>query len=237
MGSIDDLIAVQDLDTRTDQLRHRRDTLPALVALADAEAARSEVAGRADVVGARLHDLRRKEKALEDEASLVEDHAAEIERKLYDGSVVAHKELEAFQADHRSLKARQSEIEDQALELLEEAEPVAAEVEGLEAELAAHDARIAELTADLQDARIHLDGEIAELLSQRGALAEGVPSEVLEAYESIRTRLGGVGAARLTGNRCEGCHLEIPSAELEALRHAPADAVLACPECSRILVR
>ena len=53
----------------------------------------------------------------------------------------------------------------------------------------------------------------------------------------LRRSLGGVGAARLSGARCEGCHLEIPSAELERLRRAPDDAVVNCPECARILVR
>lgn len=237
MGSIDALMAVQELDTRSDQLRHQRDTLPVLTELAAAEGTRREVAGRAEVADGRLRELRKQEKALEDEASLVEDKAADIERKLYDGSVVAHKELEAFQADHRLLKARQTEIEDRAIELLESAEPIAAEVAALERELAGHDGRIAELSAELEEARIALDGEIVELGVQRAAHAGEVPEEMMEAYEAIRARLGGIGAARLTGNRCEGCHLEIPSAELEAVRHAPVDAVVTCPECDRILVR
>ena len=59
----------------------------------------------------------------------------------------------------------------------------------------------------------------------------------IAAYELTRTQMGGIGAARLLGNRCEGCHLEIPSAELEAVRRAPEDAVVTCPECGRILVR
>ena len=143
MASLDALIDVQALDTRTDQLRHRRETLPQLAAVAEATAARGEVEQRAEVARGRLHDLRQRQKGLEDEAALVEDKAAEIDRKLYDGSVVAHKELEAFQEDHRLLKARQSDLEDQALEVMEAAEPIDAEVAALAAEVATHDARIA----------------------------------------------------------------------------------------------
>ena len=31
----------------------------------------------------------------------------------------------------------------------------------------------------------------------------------------LRAHLGGVGAARLVGDRCDGCHLTLPSVELE----------------------
>ncbi len=107
MGSLDALIDVQTQDTRADQIAHQRNHLPQIEVLRSVEAERAEVAARSEVARGRLHELRQRQKGLEDEASLVEDKAAEIDAKLYDGSVVAHKELEAFQDDHRSLKARQ----------------------------------------------------------------------------------------------------------------------------------
>jgi predicted nucleic acid-binding Zn-ribbon protein len=237
VGSLDALIDVQTLDTRVDQLRHRRDALPQLQALETEAAARAEVEQRAELARTRLHELRQRQKALEDEAALVEEKAAEIDRKLYDGSVVAHKELEAFQEDHRLLKARQSDLEDQVLELMEAAEPIDAEVVELEAELARFDERIAAVTAELEAARGAIDAEIDGVIAEREQVASGVPAEVLRAYEATRARMGGIGAARLVGNRCEGCHLEIPSAELESVRKAPEDDVVHCPECGRILVR
>ncbi len=59
----------------------------------------------------------------------------------------------------------------------------------------------------------------------------------MAAYEPLRSSLGGVAVARLLGSRCEGCHLEIPSAELEDVRRAPEDQIVTCPECLRILAR
>ena len=237
MGSLDALIDVQTLDTRADQLRHRRDALPQLATLAQEAATRAEVEQRADVARGRLHELRQRQKGLEDEAALVEDKAAEIDRKLYDGSVVAHKELEAFQEDHRLLKARQSDLEDQALEVMEAAEPIDAEGAARAAEVAPVDERIAAPTAEVDAARGEIDAEAATVASEREQAAATVPPDVLQAYEATRSRMGGIGAARLVGNRCEGCHLEIPSAELEAVRKAADDAVVTCPECGRILVR
>jgi len=237
VGSLDDLLAVQALDTRADQLRHRRASLPERAEWAAARDRRDGAGSRADTVRTRLHDLRHQQKALEDEASLVEDKATEVEGKLYDGTITAHKELEAFQADHRMLKARQSELEDGAIEVMEQAEPVESELGGLEAAAADQQAQMDRLETAIAGAEAQLDAELADTVTERAAAASGLPSEVIEAYEPLRTQLGGVGAARLLGARCEGCHLEIPSAQLEAVRKAPPEAIVTCPECGRLLVR
>jgi len=51
---------------------------------------------------------------------------------------------------------------------------------------------------------------------------------------SVPTWVGG--AARLVGDRCEGCHLTLPSMELERIHHLSADTFATCPQCDRILV-
>jgi predicted nucleic acid-binding Zn-ribbon protein len=237
VSSLDDLLTVQTLDTRADQLRHRRDTLPELEELAAVRARRADVDRRSEVVAGRLHEIKAREKALEDEAALVEDKAAEVDRKLYDGSVVAHKELEAFQADHRMLKQRQAQLEDEAIVLLEEAEPVEAELASLHDQPASHQADIDRPEAAVTEARAVIDAELGQVATDRATAAASVPADILAAYEPMRQRLGGIGAARLVGARCEGCHLEIPSAQLEEVRQAPPDALVTCPECGRLLVR
>lgn len=185
----------------------------------------------------RLHALRAAQKEAEDHASLLDDKAVAVNASLYDGSVTAIKELEALQAEHAMLKEHQAQHEDRALELMEEAEPVDAELQGYAAAVAELDESIARIEARIVVAEAEIDAEIDAVSSEREQAAQGVPAEVLEAYTTLRRQLGGVGAAKLVGARCEGCHLEIPSAQLEEVRHAPPDALVTCPECFRILVR
>jgi predicted nucleic acid-binding Zn-ribbon protein len=45
-----------------------------------------------------------------------------------------------------------------------------------------------------------------------------------------------VGAARLVANHCDGCHLELPSMEVERIRHLGPDAIATCESCERILI-
>ena len=82
-----------------------------------------------------------------------------------------------------------------------------------------------------------LDGLIAELQAERAALIVDLDQALLTEYEGLRPQLDGVAIARLEGSTCQGCHLGLAPLEVERLRQEPADAIVHCPECGRILVR
>ncbi len=237
VGPLDNLLGLQEIDTTLDRLRHRRETLTERT---EVEQARDAVGSREAEVAAtfaRLTEIRTAERAAEDEASSVEQRAAEAERMLYGGTVTAAKELEAYQADLESLRARQSALEDEAIELLEKSEPL--EIALAEHRLALDDAKASmdSANARLADAESAVDDEIQQVSAGRAEKLDGLDPEVVEQYVALRRSLGGVGVARLVRSRCEGCHLEIPSAQLEQIRRAPDDEIVNCPECGRILVR
>ena len=77
---------------------------------------------------------------------------------------------------------------------------------------------------------------VAAEMEVRDRLFPGLPAELAERYELLRAHLGGVGAARLVGERCDGCHLTLPSVEMERIRRLPPDEFATCPQCDRILV-
>lgn len=53
----------------------------------------------------------------------------------------------------------------------------------------------------------------------------------------MRNSHDGFGAAELQHGRCSGCRLDANAADLRAYAAAPADQVIRCEECGRILVR
>ncbi|HEV8116680.1 MAG TPA: C4-type zinc ribbon domain-containing protein, partial [Acidimicrobiales bacterium] len=67
--------------------------------------------------------------------------------------------------------------------------------------------------------------------------ASAVPAELLARYDQLRAHLGGTGAARLEYGKCGGCHLALSPRDLDDARRAPAEEVLTCDACGRILVR
>jgi predicted nucleic acid-binding Zn-ribbon protein len=161
--------------------------------------------------------------------------AADADRTLYSGSVTAVKELQALQTEVEQLGARQRELEDRELELMEAQEGLDAEVAGLEAEEAVlRDAQTAAAAA-LAEAEAEVDAEIAVEVAARAEVSSGIPAGLLATYEQIRARAHGVGVARLVGGTCQGCRLSIPATEVDRIhRGVPGES--RCDNCGAILV-
>jgi predicted nucleic acid-binding Zn-ribbon protein len=234
---LDALLALQDVDTALDRHHHRRAHLPEraeLVAI-EREAAQAEhdwyeVMAAHDVIAAR-------QAAIEAELAATEDRTAAVNRRLYGGEVRASRELQALAADVDSLKARASVLEDQVLEQMERREPLDTQLAGLSAQLDALAARREAAAQVLAAAESTEDEELAHLDGLRAAAAASVAPELIRTYDRLRASLHGVAVARLVGGRCDGCHLTLPSMELDRIRHLPEGEWATCDQCGRILVR
>jgi len=237
MEPFDTLLRLQERDTAIDQMRHRRDALPERASLAAVEAERTAVESQLADVTAQRDELARGQSRLEDEVESMEAKAAEVERKLYSGTVSAPRELQAMQADVESIKRHKSTVEDQLLELMEQREPLDAEVARLEAERKRLDADSAQLLRAITEAEVTIDVELQDEQRAREQLVGAVPDDLVSLYEELRRKLGGVGVAALVGDRCGGCHLKLPATELARIKREPPEAVLRCDQCGRILVR
>jgi predicted nucleic acid-binding Zn-ribbon protein len=231
------LLAVQELDTASDVLRHRRETLPERSELGARHDALSALAADLEPVREQRRQLARAQQAIEDEIAMVTEKAVAVDKAMYGSSATNPRELQAMQEDLESLRRRRSHLEDQVLERMMEAEPLDAQLESLGDRRNSLDEEAIRLTAALAEAEAAIDAELAELEGRRADAASGVDGGLLERYEKLRVRLRGVGVARLDGPRCLGCHLALPAAEVEAVRRQARDEGIAtCPQCDRLLV-
>lgn len=236
LEQLEALLVVQERDTALDRLRHRRASLPERAQLEAREnEIRDHLAARTSVQ-ARRDELHTEERRLDDEARSVAAHATDVDKKLYSGTVSSPRELQAMQADIEMLRRRQSELEDEELEIMEQREE-------LDAQLAAADAAIAERESEAQrlrdaiaTAEREIDDEIAQEESARAEAAAPVDDALLRDYEKRRSQNKGAGAARLVGTTCQACHLTIPSTEAERIRRAAGSEVAYCDNCGAILV-
>lgn len=231
------LLALQDIDLSLDRLRHRRQTLPERAQLEELAARGAQLAGERAKVSAVRDEVAAREQAVEDELRASDTRASEVERRLYSGEVSASRELTAMADDVASLRARSSDLEDRALEILAEREPLDARVAAFDAELAELEAAAEKVRTELASVEAEVDRELAQVGERRAEAAAAVPSALFPEYDRLRARLGGVAVARLVGSRCDGCHLTLPATELDHLRRQPPDAVVNCDNCGRILVR
>ena len=235
-AALESLLALQDRDGALDRLAHRRATLPERDALATREAAAASVATRIRAVASRRDELANEERRLDDEASSLRAKAAEVESKMYSGSVSSPRELQAMQADVDQLRRHERTLETRELELMEELEPIDRELAELEEQRGAVVQEVDAIRAKLEESQAAIDREAADEQKARDAIAGQLDPGLVAEYERRRTRAHGVGVARLVGNTCQGCHLTIPSTEVERIRRAPEGTISFCDNCGCILV-
>lgn len=231
------MLGIQALDTRLDQLAHRRRSLPEA---AEADRLAAERAALEQAIGAvevRLSDLAREQRKADSDVEQVRTRKARDEQRLQAGQVGSPKELERLQHEIETLTRRQSELEDIELEVMERLEEATNEQASLQAKQSELDAKLAEAEQARDKAYAEIDGEISEIRADRAGRVAQQPEDLMKLYERLRTQHGGVGAAELRQRRCEGCRMELDVTFLSQVAAAPADRVQRCEECGRILVR
>ncbi|HWC33833.1 MAG TPA: C4-type zinc ribbon domain-containing protein [Mycobacteriales bacterium] len=231
------LLDVQDLDSTTDRLEHRRATLPEHAEIAALQERRSALAD--DIVRAETEDsdLGREQAKIDTDVEQVRARMQRDQQRLDSGQVSSPKELENLQSEIESLHRRQTELEDAELEVMEQREQVQTRLSGLRDELSGLETSLAELTARRDTALAEIAAEIEKAAAQRAETAAGLPGDLAALYDKLRASSGGVGAAALHRGQCQGCHLQLNTTDLVRIRDAEPDEVLRCEECRRILVR
>lgn len=230
------LLDVQELDTRLDQLAHKRRTLPELARLLELDAQLADLHTALVTSRTAAEDLRRELAKAEADVEQVRARAARDQARLDSGQGSA-KDLQALQSEIASLARRQGDLEEVELEVMERLEAH----EGALAEVTkAHDALVAQkeaVEADRDAAFRTIDADVERVRGERAQAAEGLDAGLVTLYERLRGQLGGLGAAPLRGRRCEGCRLELNPLDLDGIRSKGEDQVVRCEECGRILVR
>ncbi len=231
------LLAVQDIDTAIAQHEHRKATLLERRELAEASERAGEIRRRSVALERRAEELSSALAHLEEQSAAVVARRKALEDRLYGARGAAGRDLAAIESEILQLRNRLGQLEDEEIVLLEEQEPLDASRDASASQLALLAERSAELGARVAEADAAIDGELARLRAARDEEAARLPDALARRYEDLRARLGGTGAARLIGDRCDGCHLTLPSAEVDRIRHLPEDAIATCDQCGRILVR
>jgi predicted nucleic acid-binding Zn-ribbon protein len=231
------LLDVQALDTRIDQLAHRRSTLPEHAALAELETRLSVLRDQLVEVETEQSDLGRELGKAEGDVDQVRERAERDQKRLDAGQVSSPKELESLQHEIATLAKRQGDLEEIVLDVMERLESAQSRHAELTAQREEATRQATELTAARDTTTSAIDTEVEQLTAQRATQVGSLDEALVTLYEKIRAQQGGIGAAELKARRCGGCRLELNNVEIGRLRGADAEEVLRCEECRRILVR
>ena len=230
MVTAPELYALQETDQALDKTQSRLAEIEAELVESDEMVLAREVAhekrGAVDELRSRLSDA-------EWSVDEVRSKAAEVERKLYGGTITNPKELGDLDADLKSLKGQLTKREDLLLGLL-------VEIEEAEAQLASVQGRYADIEADWkqhQEALLReknqIEPQFATLQARRDLQSPSVDRSSLRLYELLRERHAGQAVARVERGMCQGCRITLPVSILQKVRSGMG--LIQCVSCERIL--
>lgn len=228
---------MQELDSRADQLRHQRKSLPELAEIATLEGKRTDVENLARDARILVDDLITEQKKVDQDVEAVKTRRTRDRDRMDQGLITNPKDLERMQHELESLERRITSLEDDELEVMERLEEAQGELTKLEGMVAEADEQLVALAATRDEKLATIEQELSGVIGQRGPAAEGLPEDLLKLYDRLREQKGGVGAAELRARQCGGCRLGLDASELSRIRGLAEDEVVRCEECQRILVR
>jgi uncharacterized protein len=231
------LLDVQALDSRADQLRHQRGSLPEIAEIATLTASRAELVDRARDQQIVVDDLTAAQKKADADVEQVKARRTRDRDRMDQGLISNPKDLERMQHELESLDRRITTLEDEELEVMEQLEEAQRTLDELQRQVAEADERLETLVTARDKRTSEIDAELTAVTSDRGPAVAELPADLLSLYDRLRQSKGGVGAAELRARQCGGCRLTLDNAELSQIRSTPADQVVRCEECQRILVR
>jgi len=179
----------------------------------------------------RLEELSHQQRSLEWEIDDLTSKLTTAERDLYSGRIRNPKELTSLQQEAETLKARRNQLEDKALEIMEQADLDRKNVTSLSTELKTMETdwqtRQQKLTAELEE----LKNALVNLGQRQQLLAAGIDSETLQLYHKLKKEKG-TAVARVEQGICRGCRISLPVSELQQAR---SGHLIQCSSCGRIL--
>ena len=179
----------------------------------------------------RLEELKREQHSAEWEIDDLITKLASAEEKLYGGSIRNPKELTNLQHEVDGLRIKRDQLEDKALEIMEQVESATASVSTMSNDLKTVEAEWHSQQQQLSAEMEQLKTILADLKHKQKLLLAGIDPQTVEFYYELK-RQKGQAVARVEQGICRGCRISLPTAEVQRAR---SDNLVQCSSCGRIL--
>ena len=227
--TIEKLLILQDRDRKI--LRVQQE-------LAQIAPERESLRARAASTQSQLDAAKNRVKQIEAERKRLE---VDVEAKKTQIEKYANQQLQTRKnEEYRALaheidgcKADITKIEDQEIELMEQAEAAQKEVARATQEAAAAKKQVDEQVAQLNQREENLKKELAELQSGRANLAAAVDETARARYERLLKSKGDNVVVGVDHGACGGCHMKLPAQILVTCQGRKE--LVSCINCGRIL--
>jgi len=223
------LLVLQACDQRIQQAIHTLDTLQQSLA-----AVKEEEQVKVQAVRVWQEKITESEKA-RDHLTLQIEHVKEQmrgKRVALHGPRAGQQE-ETIQQEIALLEASKAAVEGELRAVTAQTAQDMEVLHQAEERAAAHHAHVLSLTSTVVSQRAAVEEELRAAQDERTALTTGMNTFLLQEYERIFARRGGVAIVALANETCQGCHMHLPPQMCLELQRHPR--LTFCPHCHRIL--
>lgn len=228
-AELEQLLVLQDRQQKIRQIQLEIKSLP--LQRQNLEAQLAAVAAALAALKQRAQQVEIDRKKLELDAGTRQQSISRLKTQQYET-----RKNDEFQAIGHEIERYEKEIrqiEDQELELMEQAETLQGEVVAEEKKAATARESLARQMADLEEKSKMLDTRLEELTKERGALASKIEEESLSRFERLFASKGDAAVVALEHEVCTGCHMKVTTQT--AHRVKSGREIVSCEQCGRIL--
>lgn len=179
----------------------------------------------------RLDGLKHQQHDVEGDIDDLTGKITAAEEQLYSGRTSNPKELSNLQHETEVLKTKRSQLEDKALEIMNQVELTSASIAATSRDLKQLESEWHSQQQQLSAEIDQIKSKLSDLTEKRQLQASDIDPESVELYEKIRKQKGQ-SLARVEQGICCSCRLSLPFSKLQQIR---SDNLVQCGSCGRIL--
>ena len=229
------LLELQKLDQKESALLHRRQADPAHETVRELAGRLADLQRAAVTQGAVISDCEREVARIEDEIQRVKARRDRQNERI-EKNQVPLRDINSMQHEIAQMDSRIARLEEEQLAAEERTESARAAREQMNAEAQAIEADIEATKARFLEEVAQLDDELRGVIAQRRERASQIDPELLDEYESARSKNGALAVIEVRDGNPMG-FAELSPMELERIRLTPADELYFAEETGQIVVR
>jgi len=179
----------------------------------------------------RQEELSRQQRSSEWEIDDLTGKLVTIEEELYSGRIRNPKELANLQHEADTFKAKRNQLEEKALEIMDQVELTTKSVANTDSELKTLEAEWQDQQQQLSAQLEQLKTALSNLKHKRQLLTAEIDPQAIEVYQELKKQRG-TAVAKVEQGICRGCRISLPVTELQRTRSGD---LVRCSSCGRIL--
>ena len=179
-------------------------------------------------------EWKEKDKLRQEKEHLLQDEGRKTtDKRMRMNRIKNIRELQALQHEVDQIKQANALLEEDLIGVLEDLEARTSILRERDEELSGLESAWGEQKAGLEAQVAQLENEVAETSVGRQSIAAQLEGDLIQRYEMIFSRRGGMAVVAIADGICQGCFMNIPHQLSNEIRKS--ERLHLCPSCHRIL--